>query len=49
MKGVSEWFRNNQMMANPVKFQHMLLGKHMTLNLVNILLAQTLQYFYQKL
>ena len=27
LKIVLKWFRNNQMMANPGKFQYMLLGK----------------------
>ena len=28
LKIVLKWFRNNQMMASPGKFQYMLLGKH---------------------
>ena len=28
-----KWFRNNQMMANPGKFQYMLLGKHKPLKI----------------
>ena len=28
-----KWFRNNQMMANPWKFQNMLLGKHTPLKI----------------
>ena len=33
LKIVLKWFRNNQMMANPGKFQYMLLGKHKPLKI----------------
>ena len=36
LKIVLKWFRNNQMMANPRKFQDMLLGKHKPLIKIEI-------------